>query len=108
MVKASELREMSDEQLGLTLKDASEHLFRLRLQAQTERLNAPSELRKQRRLIARVKTIQTQRSRQAVAKAAAAPAAARIGLAPSTATKAAEAVAAAPKKDVPAQKKEKK
>jgi large subunit ribosomal protein L29 len=67
MTKASELREMSDEQLGLTLKDASEQLFRLRLQAQTERLDAPSELRKQRRLIARVKTIQTQRSHQAAA-----------------------------------------
>ena len=62
MTKASELREMSDEQLSLTLKDASEQLFRLRLQSQTERLDAPSELRKQRRLIARVKTIQTQRS----------------------------------------------
>ncbi len=62
MTKASELREMSDEQLALTLKDAAEHLFRLRLQAQTERLDAPSELRKQRRLIARVRTIQTQRA----------------------------------------------
>ncbi len=49
MTKASELREMSDEQLGLTLKESTEHLFRLRLQAQTERLDAPSELRKQRR-----------------------------------------------------------
>ena len=37
MTKASELREMSDEQLGLTLKESTEHLFRLRLQAQTER-----------------------------------------------------------------------
>ena len=44
---------MSDEQLGLTLKETTENLFRLRLQAQTERLDAPSELRKQRRLIAR-------------------------------------------------------
>ncbi|MGW8256110.1 MAG: 50S ribosomal protein L29 [Thermoguttaceae bacterium] len=61
MNKASELREMSDEQLALTLKDATKSLFRLRLQAETERLDAPSELRKNRRLIARVKTIQTQR-----------------------------------------------
>jgi large subunit ribosomal protein L29 len=52
---------MSDEQLRLTLKDASEHLFRLRMQAQTERLDAPSELRRQRRLIARIMTIQRQR-----------------------------------------------
>ncbi len=60
---------MSDEQLTLTLKDAAEQLFRLRLQAQTERLNAPSELRKQRRLIARVSTIQTQRVAKTVAAA---------------------------------------
>jgi len=62
MTKASELREMSDEQLGLTLKEAVETLFRMRIQAQTERLDTPSELRKVRRLIARVKTIQTQRA----------------------------------------------
>ncbi len=62
MNKAAELREMSDEQLELTIKEAAENLFRLRLQAQTERLDAPSELRKQRRTIARVKTIQTQRA----------------------------------------------
>jgi large subunit ribosomal protein L29 len=62
MIKAKELREMSDEQLHLTLKEASENLFRMRIQAQTERLDAPSELKKQRRLIARVKTIQTQRA----------------------------------------------
>jgi large subunit ribosomal protein L29 len=68
MTKATELREMSDEQLVLTLKEASENLFRLRIQAQTERLDAPSELRKQRRLIARVKTIQSERTKKAAAK----------------------------------------
>jgi len=68
MTKVSELREMSDEQLGLTLKETTERLFRLRLQAQTEKLDAPSELRKHRRLIARVKTIQSERTRKAVGK----------------------------------------
>ena len=67
MVKVTELREMSDEQLRLTLKDSAESLFRLRIQAQTERLDAPSELRKQRRLIARIKTIQGERARAAKA-----------------------------------------
>lgn len=62
MTKASELREMSDEQLSLTHKEAVESLFRMRIQSQTERLDAPTELRKARRLIARVKTIQTQRA----------------------------------------------
>ena len=54
MAKLNELRDMSDEQLGLTLKEATEVLFRLRIQSQTERLDAPSELRRNRRLVARV------------------------------------------------------
>jgi large subunit ribosomal protein L29 len=61
MNKASELREMSDDQLALTLKETTGNLFHLRLQAQTERLDAPSELRKHRRMVARIKTIQNQR-----------------------------------------------
>jgi large subunit ribosomal protein L29 len=69
MAEAADLREMSDEQLVFTLREAAESLFRLRIQAQTERLDAPSELRRQRRTIARVKTIQTERARQAAAKA---------------------------------------
>ena len=68
MNKAKELREMSDEQLDLTVKEAVDKLFRARVQSQTERLDAPSELKRQRRLIARVKTIQTQRQQAAVAK----------------------------------------
>ena len=63
MTKASELRDMSDEQLDLTLKEAAENLFRLRIQSKTDRMDTPSELRRQRRLIARVKTIQTQRQK---------------------------------------------
>ncbi len=61
MAKTDELREMSDEQIRLTWKEAAEHLFRLRIQAQTERLDAPSELRRQRRLIARCQTILNER-----------------------------------------------
>jgi large subunit ribosomal protein L29 len=60
-MKIKELREMSDEQLGLTLKEASEKLFRLRFQSQSERLDTPSEITANRRLIARIKTLQTQR-----------------------------------------------
>ena len=63
MSKISELREMSDEQLMLTAKEAAENLFRLRVQAQTEKLDSPSEIRRNRRLIARVKTIQTEREK---------------------------------------------
>jgi large subunit ribosomal protein L29 len=78
MTKASELREMSDEQLALTLKDTASNLFHLRLQAQTERLDAPSELRKQRRMIARIQTVQNQRRQAAEAKAAATAAAEKV------------------------------
>jgi large subunit ribosomal protein L29 len=67
MAKSTELRDMSDEQLELTLKEAKENLIRLRIKQQTERLDAPSELRRNRRLVARVKTIQTQREKKAAA-----------------------------------------
>jgi large subunit ribosomal protein L29 len=69
MSKVSELRDMGDEQLALSLKEATENLFRLRIQAQTERLDAPSELRRFRRLIARIKTVQRQRELSAAAPA---------------------------------------
>ena len=65
MSDTAELRDMSDEQLELTAKEAAENLFRLRIQASTERLDSPSELKRNRRLIARVKTLQTERSRTA-------------------------------------------
>jgi large subunit ribosomal protein L29 len=61
MSKARELREMSDEQIRLVWKDSAEMLFKLRLQAQTEKLASPSDVRKQRRSIARCQTILAQR-----------------------------------------------
>jgi large subunit ribosomal protein L29 len=73
-MKATEIREMSDEQLALTLTDTAKNLFHLRVQAQTERLDAPSELLKARRLIARIKTIQGQRAAKAAAAEEKAPA----------------------------------
>jgi large subunit ribosomal protein L29 len=76
MTKATELREMSDDQLTLTMKEAVEGLFKMRLKAQTEQNNASSELKKQRRLVARVKTIQTQRATAAPSATAAQGAAA--------------------------------
>ncbi len=68
-MKASELREMSDEQLTATLEDSLRTLFKLSIRAQTERLDAPSELRKQRLIIARIKTIETERHSAAVSDA---------------------------------------
>lgn len=65
MSKASELREMSDEQLAFSLKEAQDELFHLRFQAATERLDAPSNLRRLRRSVARMKTIQNERAKSA-------------------------------------------
>jgi large subunit ribosomal protein L29 len=60
-MKADELRQMSTEQLELSEKEAADTLFRLRIQSQTEKLDAPSELRRYRRLIARIKTLLRER-----------------------------------------------
>lgn len=62
-MKIKELREMSDEQLDLTAIEAAEKLFRLRFQSQSERLETPSAMRANRRLIARIKTLQTERAK---------------------------------------------
>ena len=66
-MKTSELREMSDDQLVHELRESQQNLFRLRFQAATEKLDAPSSLKKLRRTIARIKTIQTQREKTSTA-----------------------------------------
>lgn len=75
MTKVQELREMADEQIRLVWKDAAEKLFRLRIQAQTEKIAAPSDLRKNRRTIARCQTILAERGVVAGGAATAAEAA---------------------------------
>ncbi len=80
MSKPAELREQTDEQLELTLQEVTTNLFRLRLQSETERLEAPSEIVKAKREVARIKTIlrhrelERERSLLASAPAAAGPA----------------------------------
>ncbi|MCP4097415.1 MAG: 50S ribosomal protein L29 [Planctomycetaceae bacterium] len=70
MATLSELREMSNEQMAAVLREACKDLFQLRIKAQTDRLDVPSELKRNRKLVARIKTIQRQREIEA-AKAAA-------------------------------------
>ncbi|HEV3204910.1 MAG TPA: 50S ribosomal protein L29 [Gemmataceae bacterium] len=60
-MKPAEYREMSDEQLDLSRKEVVKNLFHLRFQSATERLETPSEIRKAKREIARIVTIQRQR-----------------------------------------------
>lgn len=64
LVKPAELRQMAPEQLALTLKDTVKEFFKLRFQSATERVETPSELRKIRREIARIKTIIRERELQ--------------------------------------------
>ena len=60
-MKASELRQMSGDQLAEMLQSTEESFFRLQMQARMERLDVPSELKKNRKLIARILTVQRQR-----------------------------------------------
>jgi len=72
-MKNSDLRQMTDEQLDLTLKDVIKNLFHLRFQSATDRLETPSEMLKARKDVARIKTLQRERqlaaTRQATAPA---------------------------------------
>jgi large subunit ribosomal protein L29 len=60
-MKPAEYRGMSDEHLALTLKEVVKNLFHLRFQSATERLETPSEIRKAKREVARIQTIQRER-----------------------------------------------
>ena len=57
-MKAEEIREMSAEQQNSLLKETIEKLYKLRIQANMERLDSPSEVGKAKKLIAQIKTIQ--------------------------------------------------
>ncbi len=61
MSETSELREMSNDQLQATMAETRKLLFRMRIQAQTERLDVPTEMQRNRRQIARIKTILRER-----------------------------------------------
>jgi large subunit ribosomal protein L29 len=60
-MKPAEYRQMSDEQLELTLRETIKNLFHLRFQSATDRLETPSELRKAKEEVARIKTILRER-----------------------------------------------
>ena len=61
MSKASSIRELSSEQLEHELRGAQESLFRLRLQAATERNDVPSNSKKLRRRLAQILTVRRER-----------------------------------------------
>ncbi len=66
--KATDMRTKSDDQLSESLVDLKREAFNLRFQAATNQLERPARIREVRRDIARIKTLQGERTRTAEAK----------------------------------------
>lgn len=64
IMKATELRQKSNTELGQELLSLNKALFGLRMQLATQQLTNSSQLKKVRRDIARVKTILTEKGAQ--------------------------------------------
>ena len=62
-MKAADLRAKSDEDLAKELLELNREAFNLRMQRGTGQLGRPSQIKAVRRDIARIKTIQTERSK---------------------------------------------
>jgi large subunit ribosomal protein L29 len=67
MAKFEDMRVKSDDQLQADLAELKREQFNLRFQAATNQLERPARIREVRRDIARIKTLQTERSSAAKA-----------------------------------------
>lgn len=67
-MKIREIRELDDEKLLDTLEDQKEALFNLRFQKGFGQLEDQTALRKTRKIIARIKTVITERERARAAQ----------------------------------------
>ena len=65
MAKKENLTVQTDDQLQTQLSELKREAFNLRFQAATNQLEKPSRVKEVRRTIARIKTIQTTRARDA-------------------------------------------
>ena len=65
MTKATDLRAKTEDQLSETLGELKREAFNLRFQAATSQLEKPSRVKEVRKDIARIKTLQNERSRSA-------------------------------------------
>jgi len=65
MAKRDDLTVKTDDQLATQLSDLKREQFNLRFQSATNQLEKPSRVREVRRTIARIKTLQTVRTRDA-------------------------------------------
>ena len=68
--KFDDMQTKSEDQLGEQLHELKREAFNLRFQAATNQLERPARIKEVRRDIARIKTLQTERSRKAPASAA--------------------------------------
>ena len=64
-MKTSDLKPMTDDQLAEQLGQLKREAFNLRFQAATSQLEKPARVREVRRTIARIKTLQSERTRSA-------------------------------------------
>ncbi|MBN1942251.1 MAG: 50S ribosomal protein L29 [Phycisphaerae bacterium] len=67
-MKINEVRQLSDDELEVELARLRRHLFDLRSQSVTEKLEDPAILTKARRDVARILTVQRQRELAAAGK----------------------------------------
>ena len=67
--RMDDMRTKTDDQLGENLGELKREAFNLRFQAATNQLERPARIREVRRDIARIKTLQTERTRSAATKA---------------------------------------
>ncbi|MES3099117.1 MULTISPECIES: 50S ribosomal protein L29 [Sphingomonas] len=68
MARIDDMKTKSDDQLSESLGELKREQFNLRFQAATNQLEKPSRVREVRRDIARIKTLQAQRTTAAPAK----------------------------------------
>lgn len=71
MAKFEDMRVKSDDQLTTDLSELKREQFNLRFQAATNQLERPARIREVRRDIARIKTLQTERTATSAASSAA-------------------------------------
>jgi len=67
-VKADDLRNLTDEELQQRLDEHHQRLFQLRSQAETEKLEKPTEMTQAKREVARILTIRRERRARSEAK----------------------------------------
>lgn len=70
MLKITEIREQSSQELASRRRELQHELFNLRIQQKTGQLEKPSLLRETRRDIARIETVLSERDSQQTAAAA--------------------------------------